>query len=95
MVVIEAMAEARPVVASVLGAPPEIIRDGVEGYLVNPKDRDAMADRITTLLANPTLAFNMGLQGHKKALTNYDPSVAARRFERLYMEVEHAKAQTA
>ena len=93
MVVIEAMAEARPVVASMLGAPPEIIQEGVEGYLVNPKDPDAMADRITALLADPALAADMGRQGHKKALMNYDPSVAARRFERLYMEVAHARAQ--
>lgn len=93
MVVIEAMAEARPVVASVLGAPPEIIQDGVEGYLVNAKDPDAMAGRITELLADPALAADMGLKGHKKVLTNYDPSVAARRFERLYMEVAHASAQ--
>jgi glycosyltransferase involved in cell wall biosynthesis len=91
MVVIEAMAEARPVVASMLGAPPEIIQEGVEGYLVNPRDARAMADRITTLLADPVLAADMGLKGHKKALTSYDPKVAARRFERLYMEVARAR----
>jgi glycosyltransferase involved in cell wall biosynthesis len=89
MVLIEAMAEARPVVASVLGAPSEIIQDGVEGYLVNPKDADAMASRIIRLLSDPALAMNMGFQGHKKAITHYDPSVAARRFEHLYMEVAH------
>jgi glycosyltransferase involved in cell wall biosynthesis len=93
MVVIEAMAEARPVVASALGAPPEIIQDGVQGYLVNPKDSDAMASRIITLLADPALATDMGLQGEKKVRTHYQPSFASRRFERLYMEVAHASAQ--
>jgi glycosyltransferase involved in cell wall biosynthesis len=95
MVVIEAMAEARPVVASLLGAPPEIIQDGVEGYLVDPKDPDAMADRITALLKNPALAAEMGRQGHKKVLANYNPCVAARRFERLYMDVALVQAQRA
>ena len=95
MVVIEGMAEGRPVVASMLGAPPEIIQEGVEGYLVNPKDPNAMADRIIALLANPALAADMGRRGHKKVLTTYDPSVAARRFEQLYMEVAHAAAQPA
>ena len=95
MVVIEAMAEGRPVVASLLGAPPEIIQEGIDGYLVNPKDPDAMAARITGLLADPALAADMGRQGHKKVLMNYDPSIAARRFERLYMEVAHARAQSA
>jgi glycosyltransferase involved in cell wall biosynthesis len=94
MVVIEAMAEGRPVVASMLGAPPEIIQEGVEGYLVNPKDPAAMARRIGTLLADPALAAEMGRRGHKKVLTNYDPSVAARRFERLYTEVARAGVHT-
>jgi len=93
MVLIEAMAEARPVVASMLGAPPEIIQDGIEGYLVDPKDPDAIASRIITLLADPALATNMGVRGHKKVLTHYDPSAAARRFERLYIEVAHNRAQ--
>ncbi|HEV2268344.1 MAG TPA: glycosyltransferase [Steroidobacteraceae bacterium] len=95
MVVIEAMAEARPVVASVLGAPPEIIQDGVEGYLVNPKDPSAMASRIIELLGNVALATDMGVRGHRKVLTHYDPNVAARRFERLYAEVAQAGAQSA
>jgi len=87
MVLIEAMAEARPVVASILGAPSEIIQDGVEGYLVDPKDPDAMGSRISTLLADPALATDMGVKGHKKVLRDYDPDAAARRFERVYMEV--------
>lgn len=92
MVLIEAMAEARPVVASTLGAPSEIIRDGIEGYLVNPNDPDAMAARIITLLSNPKLAAQMGVQGHDKVLAHYDPRAAARRFEHLYTEVARTNA---
>jgi glycosyltransferase involved in cell wall biosynthesis len=90
MVLIEAMAEARPVIASILGAPSEIIQDGIEGYLVDPRDPNALAHRIITLLADPVLATRMGLLGHEKALTHYDPRIAARRFERLYTEIAHA-----
>jgi glycosyltransferase involved in cell wall biosynthesis len=93
MVLIEAMAEARPVVASMLGAPPEIIQDGIEGYLVNPKDPAAIASRIATLLANPALAADMGLKGYHKVLAHYDPSAAARRFEQLYREVANPRDQ--
>jgi glycosyltransferase involved in cell wall biosynthesis len=53
-----------------------------------------MAARIATLLADPALATEMGLRAHKKVLTNYDPSTVARRFERLYMEVAHARSST-
>jgi glycosyltransferase involved in cell wall biosynthesis len=95
MVLIEAMAEARPVVASILGAPSEIVHEGVEGYLVNPKDAEAMADRIIALLADPELATEMGLRGHKRVLAHYDPCAAARRFERLYVDVATAGLQSA
>lgn len=87
MVLIEAMAEARPVVASTLGATSEIIADGVDGYLVNPKDTDAMAARIGTLLANPSLAAAMGLKGREKVLAHYNPTKSVRRFECLYTEI--------
>ncbi len=95
MVVIEAMAEARPVIASTLGAPPEIVQDGIEGYLVDPADAEAMATRVISLLADPALAVQMGLQGHKKVVAHYDPRIAARRFERLYMDAAHTKARPA
>ena len=95
MVLIEAMAEARPVIASIFGAPSEIVQDGVEGYLVDPNDSNAMASRIVALLADPALASEMGVRGHKKVLADYDPRVAARRFEHLYMRIAHARPESA
>jgi len=93
MVLIEAMAEARPVIASILGAPSEIIEDGIEGYLVNPRDPEAMADRIVALLTNPTAATDMGIRGYNRVLTYYGPSVVAPRFERLYMQIANTTTQ--
>jgi glycosyltransferase involved in cell wall biosynthesis len=87
MVLIEAMAEGRPVVASILGAAPEIIDEGVEGYIVDPNDLETLAARISDLLSDPGLALRMGLKGHSKVQALYDPRVAARAFERLYREV--------
>ncbi len=91
MVLIEAMSEARPVVASIFGAASEIIQDGVEGYLVDPTNSHLMAARIATLLADPTLAAEMGLNGLCKVRTNYDPSIAARKFGRLYASVARSE----
>jgi glycosyltransferase involved in cell wall biosynthesis len=93
MVLIEAMAEARPVVASILGAPSEIIRDGIEGYLVDPRDSTALANRVIALLADPAAATDMGLKGHKKALADYEPGAAARRFECLYVDVARLRTR--
>jgi glycosyltransferase involved in cell wall biosynthesis len=91
MVLIEAMSEARPVVASTLGAASEIIEDGVEGYLVEPTNAHLMAARIAALLADPTLAAEMGLKGLHKVRTSYDPGTAAGKFERLYVKVARSE----
>jgi glycosyltransferase involved in cell wall biosynthesis len=90
MVIIEAMAEGRPVVASTLGAAPEILEEGVDGYIVDPHDRETLAARIAELVADPELAARMGSSGHAKVQASYDPRVAARAFERLYREVADA-----
>ncbi len=87
MVLIEAMAEAIPVVASIFGAAPEIIQDGVNGYLVDPNDPLAMAARIAELLADPKLACELGLRGHEMVCANFSPNIAAKYFERLYFNV--------
>jgi glycosyltransferase involved in cell wall biosynthesis len=91
MVLIEAMSEARPVVASIFGAASEIIQDGVEGYLVDPTNSHLMAARIAALLADPALAAEMGVKGLRKVRANYNPRVAAKKFERLYREVTQSK----
>lgn len=84
MVLIEAMAEARPVIASTHGAAQEIVEQGVEGYIVDPFDAEALAARMTELLAKPEQAVSMGLRGQAKVRALYDPGIGARQFERLY-----------
>jgi glycosyltransferase involved in cell wall biosynthesis len=93
MVLIEAMAEARPVIASPYGAAPEIVEQGVEGYIVDPYDAEAMAARMTELLARPEEAVSMGLRGHAKVRALYDPCLGARQFERLYRDVARPPLQ--
>ena len=87
MVLIEAMAQARPVIASAFGAASEIITDGREGYIVDPNDTSALAEKITELLLNPAKAKSMGIAGHKRVCTTYHPHVGAQRFMDLYSEV--------
>jgi glycosyltransferase involved in cell wall biosynthesis len=59
-VIIEGMAMARPVVATAIGAPPEIIRDGTTGILVPPGDAAALAAVLDRLLADPDLRRRIG-----------------------------------
>ncbi len=91
MVLIEAMAQARPLIASTFGAASEIITDGVEGFIVNPNDTTAFSAKITELLLNPQSANAMGIAGLKRVRATYDPHVGAREFELLYSEVAHPR----
>ena len=87
MVLIEAMAEGRPVVASIYGAASEIVQDGIDGYVVDPLDIRAVAARVSTLLRDTELATRMGRHGRIKIRTSYGPDEATRHFTRLYSEV--------
>lgn len=87
MVIIEAMAQARPVVASIFGAAGEILQDGTEGFLVDPNDTAAMASRMCTLLANPYLAADMGIRGYTKVRNLYCPTSAINKFTQLYFRI--------
>ena len=84
MVLIEAMAEARPVIASIYGAAPEIILEGVQGYLIDPKKPEAIASQIARLLGDPKLIRLMGEQGYSSVRAHFGPDTVVRQFESLY-----------
>ncbi|MEA2109699.1 MAG: glycosyltransferase family 4 protein, partial [Pseudomonadota bacterium] len=69
--VIDALALAKPVVASNAGGIPEIIENGVTGTLVPPADPQALAEGIIAYLANPERARQIGLQGQQKVRKNF------------------------
>ena len=76
LVVLEALSAALPVVTTPVGAIPEIVDDGKEGFLVGPGDIDAMTDRIAQLLNNPALRAEMG----RSARLRYERDFTAERF---------------
>ena len=69
--VIEALAGGRPVVATRVGGVPDVVRDGVDGFLVEPGDIDALAERLGRLAADPALAARMGEAGRARVLERY------------------------
>lgn len=60
---LEAMATATPVVSTNRGGPAETVVDGVTGYLVEPDNPQALAERVLHLLNNPQQAAQMGQAG--------------------------------
>lgn len=69
-VAMESMALERPIVSTRVGGPSETILDGVTGYLVPPRDAEAIADRVVALLRNPALRRKMGVAGRDHVLRN-------------------------
>lgn len=63
---LEALALARPIVATKVGGTPELIEDGVTGLLVEPSDPQALAAAIDALLRDREKALGLGLNGRKK-----------------------------
>ena len=71
-VIAEAMAHAKPVIGTRVGGIPEVIDDGLTGYLVPRADPVAAAQRILELSANPALRERMGVAGRAKAFTTFN-----------------------
>ena len=66
LVVLEAMACEIPVVASRVGGIPEIVVDGETGFLVEERDVEGMARRMTRLILEPELAAELGRAGRRR-----------------------------
>lgn len=66
MVLLEAMACKKPVIGTQSGGIPEIITNGVDGFIVPPKNSIALESAITKVLSDRTLSRKMGEEGYKK-----------------------------
>jgi L-malate glycosyltransferase len=67
LVALEAMACEVPVVASKVGGLPEVVADGIEGFLVEPRDTETMAKRALTILADDYFRNEMAKKAREKA----------------------------
>lgn len=75
---IEAMAMQKAVVASNIGWATEIITDGVEGFLVNPKEHHQYANRILDVLEHPKLQQQFGIAARKKIVNTFSMEIVAK-----------------
>lgn len=82
-VFIEAMALSKPVIGSNVGGIPEIIRDGENGFLVEPKDIEGLAQKIKELLTNRDLAGRMGATGRTFTKDNFSNENYVKNFAKM------------
>ena len=85
--IIEAMMAGLPVVATRVGGVLELVEDGVTGFLVPPRNPDALAEALQRLIADPELRRRMGQTGREKTLKEFTLDRMLRETERVYEEV--------
>jgi glycosyltransferase involved in cell wall biosynthesis len=86
IVVKEASAAGVVPIGTLHGGIPEIIDDGITGYLVPEQDVEALADRLLRLARDPALRDGLGRAAREKMLREYDNRVRVRALESLYDE---------
>jgi glycosyltransferase involved in cell wall biosynthesis len=87
LVLLEAMARGRAVVATSVGGTPEAVTDGETGLLVPPRDPEALAQAIRRLLADPDLRGRLGDAGRRRVAERFSADAMCRRVLELYDEV--------
>jgi glycosyltransferase involved in cell wall biosynthesis len=84
---LEAMALARPVIATRVGGIPTFIRDGMNGILVPPQNPKILADRIIDLLDHPSKRKMLGARARRTVTEHYSSTLMNDDYYRLYREL--------
>jgi glycosyltransferase involved in cell wall biosynthesis len=78
-VISEAKAAGTAVLSTRMGGIPELVREGVDGWLVQPDDYASFAERLDSVLANPQQLAQFGVRAREDALERLDARKNARR----------------
>ncbi len=84
MVILEAFAAGKPVIASRIGGIPELIEEGVDGLLFEPGNVQELASAMRRLVDNPDLAEEMGRRGRAKVEERYSLEAYMKSLVRVY-----------
>src|SRR6266581_3264845 len=86
LVALEAMSCEVPVIATRVGGIPEVVRDGIDGYLYEVGDVQAMADGCLSVLNNPKVRENLGKAARDRATRHFCASKIVLQYEDLYSQ---------
>ena len=84
---IEACAIGRPIVTTLSIGCKDTVDDGKNGFLIMPKDAKSLADKLITLINNPQLRKEMGLQGRKKAEEEFSVVQVVKKHMEIYAQL--------
>jgi colanic acid/amylovoran biosynthesis glycosyltransferase len=93
-VILEAMACGVPVVATDCGGVREAVRDGIDGFVVPPRDADALANALLTLWTEPGLRASMGAAARERVRSSFPLARQLDQYAGLYRSVLAASGVT-
>jgi len=86
-IIMEAMAAGKPVVAMKSCGVQELIQDGLTGFLVEPGNVQAMAERVDQLVSNPALRERIGINARKYAQEHFSDQESMNAIVRIYQKL--------
>ena len=87
MALLEAMAARVPVIATKVGAIPQVIEDHVSGILIQPKDFQAISNAIIEVLNDEQSSRKMAQKGFERVRDNYSAKLMSERYLTVYKEL--------
>jgi glycosyltransferase involved in cell wall biosynthesis len=95
MVLLEAMAAQKPVVATMVGAVPRVVEDGHSGLLIPPGDVESLSGAIIDLLKDPHRAQHLAQNGYKRVRDHFSAKRMAEQYFEVYEDVLNARSKKA
>ncbi|MBD2459700.1 glycosyltransferase [Oscillatoria sp. FACHB-1407] len=87
----EAMAMGLPVISTLHGGIPELVEDGVSGFLVPERNVDALVEKLSYLIKNPQIWKDMGLAGRARVEEKYDMNKLNDELVEIYQDLLASK----
>jgi glycosyltransferase involved in cell wall biosynthesis len=91
MALLEAQAAQIPVVATRVGAIPDVVEDRVTGILIPPKDPQAIAEAIIMILSDKQLASEIAQKGFERVRDNFSSKKMGSKYHSIYKELIEGK----
>lgn len=87
----EAMAMGLPVISTYHGGIPELVEDGISGFLVPERDANALAEKLGYLIEHPEIWHEMGRAGHAYVEKHYDTNKLNDQLVEIYYELLNSR----
>lgn len=87
LTMLESLSSGRPIIVTNMGGMPEIIQDGITGFVIKVRDSEALASRSIRLLEDDTLRERLGYTGRQTVLAQYRKERMAKDILVVYQKI--------